>query len=324
MVALFEIRDNTIFVSSAHLYLDALKKKEFGFISHAHIDHIANHKKILCTKVTADLISLRLKNPKCHVLPFFQKIQINNAKITLLPAGHIFGSAQLFLETAAGTLLYTGDFKTKYARTAEKFFYQKCDVLIMETTFGMPHYLFPEREELEQNLLGLLRSKLHQGYIPVVFAYSLGKGQEALHIIGNSGIPLVVDYAILRYARIYEQNGIHFGGYEKLRKKDVQGKVILMPIHLKNDRFIQSLIRKYTIYLSGWGMDKAAVYRFGVDQVLPLSDHADFKEMLDFVEKVEAKLIYCTHGFDDFVYHLRERGFNAHPLMKPAQMDLFE
>jgi Cft2 family RNA processing exonuclease len=324
MTALFEIRDNAIFIPSASLYLDALKKKEFGYISHAHIDHLARHKQILCTPVTADLVSLRLKNPQFHILPFFKKIQINDVKISLLPAGHILGSAQIFLETADGSLLYTGDFKTRNSRTAESFVLQKCDILIMETTFGMPHYIFPDREELEFNLIQLLQNKLHHGYTPVVCAYSLGKGQDVLHLLGHAGLPLAVDYSILRYARIYEQYGIDFGSYEKLKRRELQGKVILLPTHLRNDRFIQNLNKKYTIYLSGWGVDKSAAYRFGVDQVFPLSDHADFNEMLTLVEKLEPKIIYCTHGFNDFVFYLRKRGFDAHPLSKPAQMDLFE
>jgi Cft2 family RNA processing exonuclease len=323
MTDLFDIRDNIIYVSSAELYIDALKKKEFGFISHAHIDHIANHKKILCTKITADLIQLRLRNPKCLVLPFLVQTEINSAQITLIPAGHILGSAQIFIETDKGTLLYTGDFRTRKSRTAEPLEYRKCDVLIMETTFGMPHYIFPEREEIERNLLSILRTKLQQGVTPVVFAYSLGKGQEAMHIIGNSGLPLAVDNSILRYAAIYAQNGINFGTYEKLGRREYKNRVILLPVHLRRDRFVQNISPKYTIYLSGWGIDKGAAYGFGVDEVLPLSDHADFNEMIDFVQKVEPEKIFCTHGLDDFVFHLRNRGFNAQPLIRPGQMDLF-
>ena len=178
MSSIFKIKDNSIYIPSANLYFDALKVKEFGFISHAHADHIAKHKKVLCSKATAEFIKLRLKNPDCLILPFSQQMDINNAYITLFPAGHILGSAQIHMQTDSCKLLYTGDFRTKNARTVEKFAYQESDILIMETTFGMPHYKFPEREEVENRLLYLLHEKLEKGIIPIVFAYTLGKGQE--------------------------------------------------------------------------------------------------------------------------------------------------
>ena len=324
MSVLFELKDNSIFIPSVNLYLDALKKKEFGFISHAHRDHIARHKKILCSPNTAEFIKLRLKKPECFVLPFSSEVSINNVHVILFPAGHILGSSQIFIQTDAGSILYTGDFRTKTSRTAEQCIYKKCDILIMETTFGMPHYLFPEREEIEQKLLCILEEKLNQGIIPIVFAYPLGKGQEALHIIGNSGLPLAVDHSILRYVKIYKKNNIHFGSYEKFKKDEYMGKVLLFPTHMRNNQFVRELNNKYTIYLSGWGIDRSASYRFGVNEVLPLSDHADFQEMIDFVKKVEPKEVYCTHGSNRFVDYLRKEGFNAHPLIKPEQMDLFD
>jgi Cft2 family RNA processing exonuclease len=324
MSSLFEIKDKSLFIPSINLYIDSLKKKEFGFISHAHRDHIARHNQVICSENTAEFIKLRLANPDCLILPYSRAMKINRVKVTLLPAGHILGSSQLYIQTDSGSILYTGDFRTKKSRTVEKFVYQKCDVLIMESTFGMPQYLFPDREEIEKELLDLLKEKLTRGIIPVVFAYPLGKGQEALHLIGNSGLPVAVEHSILRYLKTYEKNNIQFGRYDKFKKNDFRSKVLLFPVHMRKNKFIQDLQNKYTIYLSGWGMDPSASYRFGVDRVLPLSDHADFNEMIEFVHKVEPKEIFCTHGSNRFVDYLKKEGFNAHPLIKPKQIDLFE
>jgi len=320
---IFHLDDKVIYIPSAKLHLDSPLKKSFGFVSHAHSDHIAKHQTILCTDKTAQLINFRLKNPKCITLSYFESKRIGDAEITLLPAGHILGSAQIFIKTDQGSLLYTGDLRTKPSRTVEEHFIQKCDILIMESTFGLPHYCFPPREELEDLLLSKLSEKLNQGITPIIFAYSLGKGQEALHLLGNSGLPIAVDYTILRYAKIYEKYDIDFGTYELFKRSNFKGKILLLPISYRRNRYVESIENKYTLYLSGWGMDESAPHRLGVDEVLPYSDHADFNELIEFASRVEAKEIYCTHGFDQFVSILRSKGFNARPLFAPQQMELF-
>ena len=319
----FLLRNGSIFLPQIQLYLDARKKQSFGFISHAHGDHIAHHKKILCTPETARILSLRLKSPDCMTLPFFRKKRINDASITFLPAGHILGSAQIYFESTEGSLLYTGDFRTKASRTAESIVYQSCDVLIMETTFGNPKYIFPPRKEVEEKLLAITRKKLNEGITPVIYAYPLGKSQEVLHLLSHAKLPVAVDYSILRYVYIYEQLGIKFGNYEKFKRSDYHDKVLLLPASFCKNKYINNMTDIYTIYLSGWGMDTYAPYHFNVDTVLPYSDHADYEELLTFVDRLHPKKVYCTHGFDGFVTELRERGYQTKLLDEPDQYGLF-
>jgi len=323
MCSLFTTVQGKLLIKSLNLYLDSKKSQPCGYISHAHSDHIAKHHKIYCSPATFDLIRLRMKNPIAHPLPFNQMHSIDNIRLKILPAGHILGSSQLYIETEEQTLLYTGDFRLRKSRTAEPFIYQKSDVLIMESTFGLPRYKFPEREEVELMLLNTLRAKLNEGTVPIVFAYSLGKGQELLHLLSHSDLPLAVDYPILKYVNVYLKYGVQFGLYEKLRRSDFRDKVLLLPAHMRRHRFVSSIKNKYMIYLSGWGMDENAARRFGVDLVLPYSDHADYDELLNLVDHVSPKEIYCTHGFDQFVTILNNQGFRASPLFPKKQMDLF-
>jgi putative mRNA 3-end processing factor len=324
MKELFRIIDKAIYIPAADLYLDAGKQKPCGFISHAHSDHLARHKTILCTPETAQLLKIRLKNTNYISLPYSQSYVLNQATITLLPAGHILGSAQIFIETENGTILYTGDFRLKHSRTAQKIALRQADVLIMESTFGLPHYRFPSRQSVEEELLQLLQKNLATGITPVIFAYSLGKGQEALHLLGNSGLPVAVHDIILNYARIYEKNGIDFGKFEKFKRSDWRGKILLMPTQARYERYFREMENKFTIYLSGWGIDLQAAGRFNVDRVLPYSDHADFDELIEFARQVNPQVVYCTHGFEQFISTLRENGFDARPLHPAAQMVLFE
>ena len=323
MEELFQIKKKSVYLPQLDLYLDATKKQSYGFISHAHADHIANHKRIICTPETARILSHRLKDPSAETLPFFRKKKMEKGSITLLPAGHIRGSAQLYFECSDGTLLYTGDFRPGPARTAESLIYRSCDILIMETTFGNPKYVFPPRKEIEKELLLLVRQKLKEGITPVLFAYPLGKAQEILHLLTHANLPVAVHPSILSYVTIYEKLGVKFGSYERFRKNAVQDKVLLFPVMFRKNKYIETLKNKYTVYLSGWGMDAYAPIHFGVDKVLPYSDHADYNELISFVKRIRPEIIYCTHGFNGFVDVLREQGYNARLLAEPEQFGLF-
>jgi len=323
MDEIFQQFDRSIFLPGIELFLDATKRKPFGYISHAHGDHIARHKKIICTPETARILDVRLKKPDTISIPFFRKKKFSSSSITLLPAGHILGSAQLYYESAEGTLIYSGDFRSRPSRTAESISYQSCDVLIMETTFGSSLFHFPPRKEVEEKLLALIRQKLNSGVTPVVFAYPLGKAQEALHLLSHANLPVAVDYSILRYVYVYERLGIKFGKYEKFRRSEFRDKVLLLPALFRKNRYMDTIPDKFTIFLSGWGMDPAAVKRFGVDVVLPYSDHADFDELITYVDRVNPARIYCTHGISDFVAVLKEKGYQTKLLSQPDQHNLF-
>jgi Cft2 family RNA processing exonuclease len=317
--------EKDIHIPRLNLWLDSKRKRDFGFISHAHSDHIARHKHILCTLPTAALLRTRLNGVSFQAIPFKESIFFDDARVTLYPAGHILGSAQVHIQQGDRSLLYTGDFRTLPAKTAEPFELVGADTIIMESTFGSPQYCMPPRDQVEDELIGICRSLLKQGRTPAVFAYTMGKGQEALKILSEAGLPLAVEYTILRLAKIYERFGVQFGEYEKYLPSDYQGRVLLLPAEFRFRREWSRMREVYSIFLSGWGMDETAVRRFGVDRVLPLSDHADYNELIGYVEKLRPSEIYCTHGFPEFVSILRNAGFRAFQLetWRQRELDLF-
>src|SRR6202011_2288953 len=115
-----------------------------------------------------------------------------NHRLPLFPAGHVLGSAQLLIEGERGRFVYTGDFKLSRSYTCEPAEVKRCDTLLMECTFGRPHYVFPSRDEVEDAVISFASKALEDGHAPVFFAYSLGKAQEAMAILGKAGIPLTV------------------------------------------------------------------------------------------------------------------------------------
>jgi Cft2 family RNA processing exonuclease len=306
--------DKDICIDRISLWLDSKRKREFGFISHAHADHIAPHNRILCTPATARFLGLRLKNPSCHTLVYSEALQYEDYSIELHPAGHILGSAQIKISNDNTSLLYTGDFRLEKSRTVEPFSYCKADIVIMETTYGIPQYKVPPREEVEVQLVDSCRNLLRENRVPVVFAYSLGKGQEALKVLTDAGLRVAVDYSMIRFVSIYQEFGINFQPFEKFRRSAFKNRVLLLPPAYRYYRYLKSIPGVFTFFLSGWGLGPNAERRFGVDKVIPMSDHADYEQLLKFVDNVKPEIVYCTHGMKSFVDTLKTEGFNAYEL----------
>ena len=187
---MIEVRhERGVYLPAYDLWLDPWDAKRFAFISHAHSDHIAPHDEIILSERTARLMQARLPGTRTeHVLPFGEQVRLHDVDLTLLPAGHIFGSAQLFLLNENETLLYTGDFKLRHGKSAELAEWRQADTLIMETTFGLPRYQFPPTEQVIEQIIAFCRDTIEEDGVPVLLGYSLGKAQEILCSLHGAGL----------------------------------------------------------------------------------------------------------------------------------------
>ncbi len=317
--------DKGIRLKDRPLWIDASNGVAQCCVSHGHSDHIRRHKLTYATPATASFIRRRLGDIPIQEMDFDQPFEIGPYSITFLPAGHILGSAQVYVQQENGSsLLYSGDFKLDTGRTAEPLRVQQADILIMECTFGYPKYRFPAREELEQRLCRFVEDALENGRYPLVYGYALGKAQEAMKILADRGFSLAVHGSVLHMAEVYSRHGIDFGHVTRFRKNDDhRGKVIILPPQARHQKQIRALQPSRSIFLSGWGVDPGARFRYGVDEVLPLSDHADFEGLLRYIDMVNPKTIYTTHGPKDYYLYLRSLGYDAHPLKPSGQGELF-
>lgn len=311
-------------INNQPLWLDATRIVENACVSHGHSDHIKKHKHIYATHATASFVRRRLGRIKIAEVEFGQPFSVGDAKITFLPAGHILGSAQILVEQNGHRLQYTGDFNTQESLTAEPLQIQACDTLIMECTFGYQKYRFPPKARLIDRLCNFAKETLERGEIPIVFGYTLGKAQEAMKILADNGFRLCVHGSILHLAAVYQKHGIDFGDVVKFNASHaMDNRVVILPPQAKKNRQVQRLERTKSVFLSGWGMDGSARFRYGVDEVIPLSDHADYDGLLEYIRQVNPKKIYTTHGPKDYYIFLRSLGYDAHPLKEVKQGELF-
>jgi len=307
-------------------WLDARHPVERAFVSHAHFDHLARHAEVICSPGTARLMAARLPSAaQVHPLPFGQTEALTeDVTVTLWPAGHILGSAQIVLEHAGrGRLLYSGDFKLRPGRSSEAAATPAADVLIMETTFGRPHYRFPPTATVLAAIAAFCRAALEDGEVPVLFGYSLGKSQELLCGLAEAGLPVMVHPQTARLTRLYQEMGVVFPAFREFDGAEVAGHVVLCPPQSAHSAFVRRLGPRRTAVLTGWALDPGAVYRYQCDAAFPLSDHADYEDLLRYVEAVGPRRVLTLHGFAaDFARTLRARGYEAWALTEANQFEL--
>jgi DNA ligase-1 len=321
---MIEVRyDHGVYLPAHDLWLDPWEPKRFAFVSHAHSDHIAPHEEVILSERTARLMQARIPGTRIeHLLPFGEQRRVHDVDLTLLPAGHIFGSAQLFLSSETETLLYTGDFKLRRGKSAEPAEWQQADTLIMETTFGLPRYQFPPTEQVIKQIVAFARDAIDDGAVPVLLGYSLGKAQEILCSLDGAGLTPMLHGSVFQMTRIYEQFGRSFCKYVRYNKNDVASKVLICPPSASHSPMIEKIPRKRVAMISGWAVEPNAIYRYQVDAAFPLSDHADYNDLVRYVDLVKPKRVLTLHGFAaEFASDLRQRGIEAWALSEENQME---
>lgn len=306
--------DRGLFLTRARLAVDVRRRQPRAFVSHAHSDHLAPHQLALCTPQTARLYHLRMGERDVLELPYGEPREWGGVRLTALPAGHCLGSAMLFVEDGSESLLYTGDFKLGPSATAQQAELRPADLLIIESTYGDPRYRHPPRHAAISQLLEAVADILARQATPVIAAYALGKAQEVSRILTQHGIPVMQHRDVMAISRVYAQCGVELGAIALYADGPLPGHAVVAPPSKCHPAALPGLKRYETIAVTGWACGPDAGARLGVDHAIPLSDHADFTELLSAVEQVAAREVYCTHGPESFVELLRDRGINAHRL----------
>lgn len=317
-----------IYLPELDLWLDPWDAQPWAFVSHAHADHFARHERALCSTVTASLVRSRynLAESRIEAVGFHATVEHMGHRLRLLPAGHIAGSAMLHVTRIAdgSTLLYTGDFKVRRGRTSEPVVFQQADLLILETTFGLPQFAFPSPMEVETAVLRFVHDTLADGEVPVLLGYSLGKAQEALALLHEHGIPTVLHPSVAEMTKACREAGITCLPEPVVLDGPVPpGHVVIAPPNAVRSKLLRAVGNRRIAMLSGWALVPGATFRYRVDEAIPMSDHADYPGLLECIQRCRPKRILTVHGYTrEFAAEMRQRGYDAWSATGNDQLEL--
>lgn len=290
---------------------------EKNVVTHAHFDHMHqdSSNEVICSKKTGELFQARLDEEFNYT---------SEAEgLELINSGHILGSSAVKFEMNGETVLYTGDASMRDRAYLDGFRPPEADVLVMETTYGIPSYRFPPQEQVEANIRAWMEENTDTPLI--LFGYSLGKAQKIQHIVESfSDRPLIAHGAVKKMNDVVEEVselGFSVRPYTENKQVLEENGVLIAPSRSSQADWVESVVDEYGALkagFSGWAVSDSFKYRGGYDETFVLSDHCDFDELVEMVEKVDPERVYTLHGFDEaFASHLKkEMGINARALKR--------
>jgi len=303
-------------------YIDPPRPVDRAFITHAHSDHArAGHRAVAATAETLDLMRLRYGEDfagTTQVVRLGETLRIDGVAVTLHPAGHVLGSAQIAVESGGTRVVASGDYKNVADPTCDPFELVACDAFITEATFGLPVFRHGDVASEVRKLLASVA--LFPEHAHLVGAYALGKAQRVMALLRQAGYdrPIYLHGALEAITRYYVTRGIDLGEVRPVRdarKAELAGAIALCPPSALKDVWTRRFPDPVTAFASGWMRVRARARQRGVELPLVISDHADWDGLTATVAATGASRIRVTHGQEDALVHWATmRGLDVRPL----------
>lgn len=317
--------DRGVHLVGSVLWLDATTGRELSFVSHSGVPGIRNHAKILCTDRTARLATrLRRGGRRLNALvcPYGRPFSLGPLRMELLPSGFALGSAQLRVEVAGTSLLYTGDLCLRPAPGVEAAVAPRADVLVLDTSVGHPGRPLPSHRETVGRLLAFVEATLEMGQTPVLLCEPVGTAQQVLPLLQERGWPCAVHPSIGSANEIHAEFGVPLGPCRVSAGTVRPGEVLLWPSHLWRSAAVRRRprVRFAALVNSPWATTEMAP----AEAVFPWVRHASWPDLSRFVEQVKPRRIYTLKGWEQEVAAaLRKQGWDAQDLSSGLQLPLF-
>ncbi len=298
-------------------YIDPWLPVERAVITHAHADHArAGHAHYLTAAPGAAVLKSRLGEISLEALPYGKKIIHNGVTISLHPAGHVLGSAQVRLEWHGEVWVVSGDYKLDPDGTCAPFEPVVCDAFITESTFGLPIYRWEAQQKIFDDIRHWWRRNAEEGRASVLFCYAFGKAQRLLNGIDSVVGPIICHGAVSELNRIYRESGVWLpptlSVSDVSNKGDFSKALIIAPPAAAGSPWLRRFADYSDGFASGWMLLRGARRRRAVDRGFVLSDHADWPGLMRAIEATGATRVIVTHGHVDvMVRWLRENGLDA-------------
>jgi putative mRNA 3-end processing factor len=279
-----------------------------AIITHGHADHArAGHGEVIATPETLAIMAERYgPQPGGRALAHGEAIELGGVRISLHPAGHVLGSAQVRLEKNGAVVVVSGDYKRRPDPTCAPFEPVPCDIFITEATFALPVFRHPPAEAEVARALAALAANPTRCLL--IGAYALGKAQRVVALLRAAGhdAPVYLHGAMQRLMALYIAQGVELGELRPVAgvpPEDLAGAVILAPPSALADRWSRRLPDPITAMASGWMRVRARARQRGVELPLVISDHADWDELTATLLELRPKEVWITHGRDDALAH---------------------
>lgn len=318
-----------LYCPAGDFYIDPWQAVDRAVLTHAHSDHArAGSAHYLATPESEAILRARLGEITLQTLPYGEPITIGDARVSLHPAGHVLGSAQVRIEVDGEVWVVSGDYKLDSDPTCASFEPLRCHIFITESTFGLPIYRWRPPAEVIVDIDTWWRANAEAGRASVLFAYAYGKAQRILASVDASIGAIVCHGAVQTLNRAYRATGIELPAthaVSEVSKAELSGALILAPPSAQSTPWLKRFGDYSDGFASGWMRLRGARRRRAVDRGFVLSDHADWPALQQAIEATGAECVYVTHGYVPvMVRWLRERGFDAHALATEYGVELDE
>ena len=321
MKPLVQATPSGLFCPPGDFYIDPLRPVNRAVITHAHADHArAGSTSYLCAREGMALLQARLgPDARIETLAYGEKTTRQGVGLSLHPAGHIRGSAQVRIEHRGYVTVVSGDYKTAADPTCTPLDPQRCNTFISESTFGLPIFKWPAADSIMASIEDWWRENRDQGRTSILFAYALGKAQRILAGLDPDGGPILCHGAVARINRIYRGAGVHLP--ETIHVDNIQDKalwksaLVIAPPSADHPAWMRRFPQRSRAFASGWMRIRGHRRRRAVDRGFIISDHSDWEGLMATVAASGAESIGVTHGYRaEMVRWLQEQGYEAKAL----------
>jgi putative mRNA 3-end processing factor len=300
--SLITVTDAGLYCEAGGFFIDPWRPVDRAVITHAHADHARRGHGHYLTTTSGERVLRTRMEPGAVIdgVAYGETLKMNGVRVSLHPAGHILGSAQVRIEHGGEVWVISGDYKVSADATCETFEPVRCHTFVTECTFGLPIYRWPPAPEVFAEINRWWQRNREQGQVSVVFAYALGKAQRLLGGIDASIGPVFCHGAVQRVNEDYKESGIalpataHAGLGDRGRAWD--GALVVAPPSALGTPWLRKFGAAATAFASGWMIVRGARRRRSVDRGFVLSDHADWPGLLDAIRSTTAERVLTTHG----------------------------
>lgn len=309
-------RPEGLYCPPGDFYIDPWRAVSRAIITHAHADHArTGHGQYLASSEGQGVLRCRLGQINLQTLSYGQSLEHQGVKISLHPAGHVLGSAQVRLEYRGEIWVVSGDYKLDADPTCAPFEAVSCHTFVTESTFGLPVYHWPNSALVMSDINSWWASNANQGKASVLYAYSLGKGQRVLAGVDASIGPIITHGSLNGLNQAYRDAGIYLPdtkSVDQVDKNDRNRALVLAPPSAASGAWLKRFEPFSDAMASGWMRVRGARRRRAVDRGFVLSDHADWPSLLRAIQSAGAQRVIVTHGNTAVLIRwLQESGLHA-------------